>query len=120
MVRVMDEFLKWVASTNKTLAPHHYRIIFLPDDDLMPYEHMTLNTKLTDDFMRITDADELPETVDLKVTPDELEMLQMALLIYKTVLMEVHKDQMKADLRRVIESIGKKQKEESDGRREEL
>lgn len=111
----MDEFLKWVANTNKILAPHHYRIIFLPDDDLMPYEHMTLNTKLTDDFMKITDADELPETVDLTVTPDELEMLQMSLLVYKTVLMEVHKERMEADLKKVIESIGKKQKEEADG-----
>lgn len=46
-------------------------------------------------------------------------MLQMAILIYKTVLMEVHKDEVMASIRKVIEAIGKKQKEETDGRREE-
>ena len=119
--KTMDEFLKWVADTNKTLAPHHYRIIFLPDDDLMPYDHMTLNTNMSDALIKLTDNydHELPETINLTVTADELDMLQMALLIYKTVLMEVHKDEVKAGIRRVIEAMGKKQKEEADGRREE-
>lgn len=117
MMNKMDEFLKWVASTNKTLAPHHYRIIFLPDDDLMPYEHMALNTEVSNRLCRITDED--PEEVTLTFSADELDMLQMAILIYKTVLMEVHKDEVMASIRKVIEAIGKKQKEETDGRREE-
>ena len=113
--KTMDEFMKWIADTNKTLAPHHYRIIFLPDDDLMPYEHMTLNTQVSDRFCRLTDEDDLPEEITLTFSHDELDMLQMAVLVYKTVLMEVHKDEVKAGIRRVIEALGKNQ----DGTREE-
>ena len=106
------EFMKWIQDTNEVIKEVNYRVIFLPDDDLMPYEHVSLNTAISNRLMRIQDED--PKEVTLTWTSDEIDMIQMALMIYKTVLLEVHKEEVKKELRSVIESIGKMQKEEED------
>lgn len=119
------EFMKWIKETNEVIKKANYRVIFLPDDDLMPYEHVSLNTELSNDIdAALYLCDDLEETEPEDGVPwngklppivfnrERLEVMQMALMIYKTVLLEVHKDEVAKGLRSVIEAIGNKQKEE--------
>lgn len=107
------EFMKWIKETNEVIKEVNYRVIFLPDDDLMPYDHVKINTEWSN---RIEEAMRNYEDGNkiLIANREDLEVMQMALMIYKTVLLEVHKDEVAKELRSVIESIGKKQKEEED------
>ena len=123
------EFMNWIKDTNEVIKKANYRVIFLPDDDLMPYEHVSLNTELSnsiDAALRLCDRleedkpeDGIPwngELPAITFTRDKLEVMQMALMIYKTVLLEVHKEEVEKGIRSVIEAIGKKQKEEDHGK----
>lgn len=119
------EFMNWIRETNEVIKKANYRVIFLPDDDLMPYEHVKLNTELSNDIdaaLHLCDDLEENEPEDgvpwngtlppIVFNRERLEVMQMALMVYKSVLMEVHRDEVEKGLRSVIESIGKKQKEE--------
>lgn len=119
------EFMNWIRETNEVIKKANYRVIFLPDDDLMPYDHVKLNTELSNDIyaaLRLCDDMEETESEDgvpwngtlppIVFNRERLKVMQMALMVYKSVLMEVHRDEVEKGLRSVIESIGKKQKEE--------
>lgn len=120
-----EEFMQWIKETNKVIKKANYRVIYLPDDDLMPYEHLGLDTELSNEIgsaLHLCDRLEEDEPEDgipwngklppIQFTREKLETMQIALMIYKTVLMEVHNDEVKAGIRRVIEALGKKQKED--------
>lgn len=116
-----EEFMKWKDETNEVLRKANYRIIFLPEEDLMPYEHMSIDTELSN---RVDETSHKESGRDdgrylMLFTAEELDCLQMALIIYKTVLMEVHKEEAMAGIRRVIEALGKKQQEEDHDRQRE-
>ena len=119
------DFMNWIRETNEVIKKANYRVIFLPDDDLMPYDHVKLNTELSNDIdaaLHLCDDMEENEPEDgvpwngtlppIVFNRERLEVMQMALMIYKTVLLEVHKDEVAKGLRSVIEAIGNKQKEE--------
>lgn len=121
------EFRDWIKETNEVIKKANYRIIFLPDDDLMPYEHVGLDTDLSntiDAALHLCDELEDNESEDgvpwngelppITFTREKLEVMEMALIVYKTVLLEVHKEEVEAGIRRVIEAIGKKQQEKDD------
>ena len=121
------EFMNWIKETNEVIKKANYRVIFLPDDDLMPYEHVSLDTELSNDIdAALHLCDDLEETEPEDGVPwngklppivfnrERLEVMQMALMIYKTVLLEVHNERVKAGIRSVIEALGKKQKEDED------
>lgn len=121
------EFKDWIKETNEVIKKANYRIIFLPDDDLMPYEHVGLDTELSntiDAALHLCDELEDNESEDgvpwngelppVTFTREKLEVMEMALIVYKSVLLEVHKEEVEAGIRRVIEAIGKKQQEKDD------
>lgn len=121
------EFKDWIKETNEVIKKANYRIIFLPDDDLMPYEHVGLDTELSntiDAALNLCDELEDNESEDgvpwngelppVTFTREKLEVMEMALIVYKSVLLEVHKEEVEAGIRRVIEAIGKKQQEKDD------
>lgn len=120
-----EEFEKWIKETNEVIKKANYRVIFLPDEDLMPYEHVGQTTELSnsiDAALRFTKRLEKDEPEDgipwngelppIVFTREKLEVMQMALMIYKSVLMEVHKEEVKKGIEAVIRALGKKQKEE--------
>lgn len=93
----------------------------------MPYEHVGLDTDLSntiDAALHLCDELEDNESEDgvpwngelppITFTREKLEVMEMALIVYKTVLLEVHKEEVEAGIRRVIEAIGKKQQEKDD------
>ena len=92
-------FAEWKNQANKILNQYHHRIIYSPDTNLMPYEHMDVCARL-DDWL----ARESKECDGVKATlsADEVDAVRVALAIYSDVLNDVHRDKMKKELKMVI------------------
>lgn len=122
----LNEFLDWVDQTNEALMGAGYVVVHVPPTDLMPYEHVSLNTDMSDKVdaaiglirhleSQALEKDEDPDAVALPMTAhltyDQLDMLQTALMVYKSVLMTVHKDKVKQGIQDVLQAIGRAQQE---------
>lgn len=88
--------------------------IYLPDKDLMPKKHLDNITKIEDavDSLKteLKEEDSAPVGI-LRVNKEWAEILLMALLIYKSVLMKVNKKEIMESLKDTVKAIGKAQKE---------
>ena len=82
------------------LGAGHCEWVFLPDKDLTPYSHMAEVTKMQDWMDHLEDEfEDNPNKIGLlRVSEDEVLVLDMALTVYKSVLMQVNKDEIRESL----------------------
>ena len=78
--------------------------VYLPDEDLMPYEHIALCTKLTKALY--------PDRPD---RPPDVKCLTMALMVYKSVLMNQHRERIRAELEKARAARGGELRRPTDG-----
>ncbi len=86
----------------------HCDWIYLPDKDMTPYSHMPIVTELEDliDTMRRDrHKQKVPheDITHLLLNHDKLIVVDRALMIYKSVLMRVNRDEVKAEIEKAIE-----------------
>ncbi|MCQ2300017.1 MAG: hypothetical protein MJZ81_07840 [Bacteroidales bacterium] len=67
-----------------------YRSVFCPDDDMMPYEHLEIVGDLEDKAYNAGNKDD-HNTAKMTMSHDEINVINLALTMYKSILMQVHK-----------------------------
>lgn len=90
-------FVEWKKQANKILVQYHERIIFMPDTSLMPYEHMDVCARLGDWLARKSS-----ESVKITLSADEVAAVRVALSIYSGVLEDIHREELKKELKMLI------------------
>lgn len=102
-MKKFDFFVELKHKANKILDKHHQRIVSLPDTSLMPCEHMDVCDRLGD---RLDEwlSTKLKDSVGVKIalSTDEVSAVRMALLIYDDILMDIHRDLLKKELKMII------------------
>jgi hypothetical protein len=101
----------------------HCEWIYLPDKDLTPYSHIRIVTEMTSEIstkrLNVMKADANGEKhikpVSITITGDQLEAVEMALEIYKSVLMKVNKEEMREAIRKAM-AEQEKQEANPDGK----
>lgn len=68
--------------------------VYLPDEDMTPYEHIALATKLIDAL------DPGPAPSETSFGPESGACLTMALMVYKSFLMHMHKARLREELQK--------------------
>lgn len=88
--------------------------ILLPDSDLMPYEHLEISTEICnklDEIWTMIDNSDMDETMKdivklpIKFNRKQKETMEIALLVYKNVLMGEHQSKIFQELKTVMENI---------------
>ena len=74
--------------------------VYLPDEELTPFEHLEKCKKLMDELQTAQD-----EEAACTVTADNVEMMATALLVYHSVLLRLHRDRIRQEVQAVIQSI---------------
>lgn len=92
-------FVEWKKQANKILAQYHERIIFTPETSLMPYEHMDVCARLGDWLARKSSES---ESVKITLSADEVAAVRVALSIYSGVLEDIHREELKKELKMLI------------------
>lgn len=103
--KIQDEWIAWERRINKDLKGTQYKVVFLPEEDLMPYDHLKNTTALTDKTQEIIakwEETESPVSLEL-ATEDEVNVLEMALMVYKAALMAVHGERVREEIRKAVE-----------------
>lgn len=74
--------------------------IYLPDKDLMPYNHIAQVTQMQDWLENMKDEfKDKPNKIGLlRVSVENVRVLSMALTVYKAVLMQVNMDEIRKRL----------------------
>ena len=98
-------FAEWKEKINKEIEKHHHRVIFVPDEYLMPYEYMDVCARLDDWLMRKSRD---TETVKATLSADEVDAVRVALLIYSSILMDIHQDEIKEEMATIIRELAGK------------
>lgn len=93
------DFVEWKNQANKILEPYHYRVTFIPDSFHMPYEHIDVCNRL-EEWLR--KKSKKGDGVNVTLSADEVNAVRVALIIYGDVLMDVHREKMKKELKMVI------------------
>lgn len=93
------DFAEWKNQANKILEPYQYRVTYIPDRFPMPYEHIDVCERLEEWFRA-----KAKKGAGGKVTlsADEVNAVRVALIIYGDVLMDVHRDTLKKELKMAI------------------
>ena len=98
MTEAEKQWIKFEWDTNDALEEKGvtYRLIFLPEKDLMPYHHAKTTTQLENrvDELRDRMADTESEQESITLSAEEAEVLETALTVYKTALLAVHRKAM--------------------------
>ena len=85
--------------------------VLLPPEDLMPYEHLELCTKICDKLSEVwetfenSDIEEgLLSVIKLPIKFDKKskDTMEIALMVYKNILMGVHQDKILSEIREVL------------------
>lgn len=102
VVTEMDnfDFPEWKEQNNKILEKYHHRVIFVPATDWMPYEHLDVCARL-DDWLARKSKD--GDGVKITLSADEVDAVRVALVIYKNVLEDIHREKLKKELKMVID-----------------
>lgn len=111
-------WIKFERETNEALEERgaQYRVVFLPEKDLMPYYHIEdcttlenrleeVKTKWRDRKLQLVKNHINPNTEvadPLILQEDEWDTIGMALLVYKAALMSVHGKRFRAPVKTVI------------------
>ena len=119
--KIENQWIAWERSLNKELdsGGSQYRVVFLPPKDLMPYEDAGLVTKIQDETEKMLDrwrnGDENATPVGVMRMDEEwAKTINMALTVYKTVLMTIHGERFRKEIREAAE---KRKKEDGHGKR---
>lgn len=107
VVTEMDnfDFPEWKEQNNKILEKWHHRVVFVPSTYKMPYEHMDVCARLDDWLMRKSRD---TETVKATLSADEVDAVRVALLIYSSILMDIHQDEIKEEMATIIRELAGK------------
>lgn len=87
------EYINFARSTNKTLEEKgsQYRVVYLPERDLMPYYHIDETTGLEDKIAKVGDILFNGQTVKpVVLSKDEADLVNIALAVYKAALFSVY------------------------------
>ena len=93
------DFAEWKKEANKILEPYQYRVTYIPDHFPMPYEHIDVCNRL-EEWLR--KKSKKGDGVKVTLSADEVNAVRVALIIYGDVLMDVHREKMKKELKMVI------------------
>lgn len=88
--------------------------VYLPDKDMLPKEHLNTITKIQNAVDKLETAfreGDCAPVGELAVNEEWTEILEMALVVYHSVLMQVNKAEIMEGLKGTVEAIGKAQKE---------
>lgn len=104
-------WIKFERDTNEQLEEKgsQYRVVFLPEKDLMPYHHAATCTaledrtgKILDFFQQYVGLKRVEPRATLELNEEEVQALTLALTVYKSVLMSVHGKRYRAPAKTVI------------------
>lgn len=104
-------WIKFERETNEQLEEKgsQYRVVFLPEKDLMPYHHAGTCTALEDRIEKILEffhpyerLKRVESMATLELDEEEAQAIAMALTVYKSVLMTVHGKRFRAPVKTVI------------------
>lgn len=112
-----DEWIKFERDLNRQLEEKgtQYRLIYLPEKDLMPYDDLGVTTQIQDEVDGILDqwreakGNANPVGV-FRVSEEWARTISMALTVYKAVLLNVHGEQLRRELKEA--AAKRKQKED--------
>lgn len=95
----VNQMIKFQRDVNDQLEQRNaeYRVVHIPPLDLIPYEHMGRITKLQG-FLEKEKADMTDEELLALMIGDEVDIIDMALEVYKSVLLAVHGDLIRKKL----------------------
>ena len=94
------DFAEWKKEANKILEPYQYRVTYIPNHFPMPYEHIDVCNRL-EEWLR--KKSKKGDGVKVTLSADEVNAVRVALIIYGDVLMDVHREKMKKELKMVID-----------------
>lgn len=77
----------------------HCRWVRLPDADMMPYEHIGICANLSSAIDAMEDEGE--SSLDVIFEDGEIAAMRMALAVYRSVLMDVNREEIKRKLQEV-------------------
>ena len=95
------EWIRWQRDLNSQLKGTQYLMCFVPPEDLMPYEHGRICTELQDRILRLKETQEENggmATFDLE-DEKETDVIDMALTVYKSILLEIHGERIRREVR---------------------
>lgn len=96
----VDAMIKWQRELNDALEKNgaEYRVVHIPPVDLIPYEHAGSVTKLQD-FLQTEKKGMTNDEMLALLIGDEIDIIDTALMVYKSVLLAVHGNRLRAELR---------------------
>ena len=102
-LRFADNIIALHSETPPT-GTGQYRRMYLPNDSLMPYEHLELVDSLDEELRR--SAKRTGEGPSRHLTTNKERIcLRTALLVYRSALLEVHEERIKQKLRAVAGAL---------------
>ena len=93
------DFAEWKKEANKILEPYQYRVTYIPDHFPMPYEHIDVCHRL-EEWLR--EKSKKGDGVKVKLSADEVNAVRVALIIYIDILMDIHREEIKKELKMAI------------------
>lgn len=113
-----DLWIKFERDTNELLEKRgvQYRVVYLPEKDLMPYQHAETTTQLENvvgvirERMRKREMQLWKNHLDpndepmeqITVGEEEAEVLEMALMVYKSALLAMHGKVMRSPAKPIL------------------
>ena len=93
------DFAEWRNQANKILEPYQYRVTFIPESFPMLYEHIDVCNRL-EEWIRKKSKE--GAGVKVRLSADEVNAVRVALIIYSDILMDIHREEIKKELKMVI------------------
>ena len=105
----VDQMVKFQRDLNDKMEEggHEYRLVHIPPLDLIPYEHMGSVTKLSN-YLAAEREDMTDDEMNAFLIGDEADIIDMALTVYKSVLLAVHGNRFREEIRKAREEAKKK------------